>query len=216
MRIRFPILILVLAATLITGRNAYPGVTADGTTAYRHSGVPGFIVFTDNPADDPDGDLAPLGAGLETGDRCNATGTGNAGVTGLLCSGTLGDSVDAYTCASVLGAQHPGSTFWCLFSENPRIGNKAWAIKYVDGLIPTNDETSIVRCQGTDIFDPVAGCRLPPPEISVEDGFIKLETTEGATPLGINCSVPSQYGRMLIDNVNDLLYICSDTGWKSR
>ncbi len=54
------------------------------------------------------------------------------------------------------------------------------------------------------------------PEISVENGFIKMDTTEGYSPNAIDCSLPDHYGRTVIDEVADILYICIQTGWSAH
>lgn len=58
-------------------------------------------------------------------------------------------------------------------------------------------------------------CEVPPPlpEISIEEGFIKLHTTNGIAPLDYYCSSPEGYGRMVFDETTDVLYICGSTGW---
>lgn len=53
-----------------------------------------------------------------------------------------------------------------------------------------------------------------PQDISIENGFIKLDTTNGEAPRNVYCSLPDHWGRMSYDRVSDRLYICSDTGWK--
>lgn len=51
------------------------------------------------------------------------------------------------------------------------------------------------------------------PEISVEDGFIKLDTTGGYLPMENDCIVSEHYGRMVLDEVNGNIYICAELGW---
>jgi hypothetical protein len=83
-----------------------------------------------------------------------------------------------------------------------------------DGVIPTNDVASIVRCEEHDRFHPESGCR-PASQISINDGFIRLETTDGDAPIGADCSLDTHNGRMVVDDVNDLLYVCTASGWKT-
>ena len=199
---------------LIISFNAHAGVTADGTTAYRWSGGSTFVLFTDNPADDPDSFAAPLGTAGISELSCASGKTGDAPF-GLLCSGTPGDPIDNYACVeNVAGPPNATNTTWCLFSENPRIGGKAWAVKYVEGVIPTNDGASIVRCEAGDRFDSKTGCRAPS-QISIESGFIKLNTTDGSVPFGADCSETAHNGRMVVDDVSNVLYICTATGWRT-
>jgi hypothetical protein len=54
------------------------------------------------------------------------------------------------------------------------------------------------------------------PELSVKDGYIRLDTTNGSLPPSIDCSSPSQHaGRMVVDEENAVLYICIGTGWNA-
>jgi len=200
---------------LMISISAYAGVTDGDVTAYRNAALTGTVMFTDIPAQSPNSISAPLGAGTyDEFSGCNPNVAGTAGVTGLICSGTDGDPISTYTCEFAPGGTG-GSPNWCLFSENPRTGNKAWAIRFFNGTIPTNDGTSIVRCEGTDIFNPEYGCRPPASEISINGGFIKLDTTDGNAPLDAYCSETAHNGRMVVDDVDNKLYICTATGWKN-
>ena len=212
MRVKNLTLILVFVAGITISISGHAGVTDGGTTAYRWSSNHSVVVFTDNPASDPWNGAAPLGSGIVLGNSCISYGF----PSGLACEGTPGYPVGTYTCTVGTGAVNVPSTFWCLFSETPRIGSKAWAIKFVNGLIPSNDAASIVRCQGTDMFDAENGCRPPPPEISIDGGYIKLDTTAGNVPLDADCSLDAHDGRMVVDNINDILYICMQSVWEPR
>ena len=203
---------------LLTSINAYAGVTDGDVTAYRYEPSHAYVVFTDEPSDSPTSSSGPLGiAGLEA-KTCLAALVGGAGVSSQLCSGTFGDPVETYTCqVSGLGSPNPTNTTWCLFSENPRTGGKAWAVKYVNGLIPTNDGASIVRCEGTDVFHADYGCDAAlPSQISIDGGYMQVDTTDGNTPFGGDCAETAHNGRMVIDDVNNLLYICTANGWISK
>jgi len=210
MRIKSCASILALTAGLVTS-NSYAGVTADGITAYRFASS--VVWFTDNPADDPFSVNGPFGGATASLTTCSSNIFGTTGVGGLLCSGAPGATVETFTCVTGSGAPRPASSFWCLFSENPRTGNKAWAVKFVGGAIPTNGTSSIVRCQGTDLFDRVNGCRTPPSEVSIESGYIKLDTTAGDFPLDVDCSQDAHDGRMVFDETFNRLYICTQSGW---
>ena len=54
------------------------------------------------------------------------------------------------------------------------------------------------------------------PQISVADGFIKLDATQGTSPGDSDCTLPDHYGRMVFDDSNELLYICSQSGWVTK
>lgn len=54
------------------------------------------------------------------------------------------------------------------------------------------------------------------PEISVSGGFIKMDTTNGNQPDFIDCSTQEHYGRTVIDDVAEILYICTQNGWSAH
>ena len=95
-----------------------------------------------------------------------------------------------------------------------------WAI---DRDLPTgskittaNSSVRIHPCVASDVFSPETGC-LPPsprPDISIKRGYIKLDTTSVA-PNDYYCtaSTPEHYGRMVVDALTDVLYICTASGW---
>jgi hypothetical protein len=205
---------------LVTSISTYAGVTDGDVTAYRLANVQAYyVVFTNTKSDDPNSTTAPLGIGLLDASTCDST-AGSAVIGGLVCNGASGDPVADYSCTTVNLATNASNTTWCLFSENPRTGGKAWAVKYVGGYIPTNDGASIVRCEGTDIFDGTIGCTSLPPvdtsqDIAISEGYIKLDTTDGKGPPYWDCSDDAHQGRMVVDDVNDTLYICTDSGWKT-
>jgi hypothetical protein len=47
-------------------------------------------------------------------------------------------------------------------------------------------------------------------------GYIQLATTAGNTPSTTDCDENTEYGRMKVDEVNSLLYICTQSGWVSK
>lgn len=52
--------------------------------------------------------------------------------------------------------------------------------------------------------------------IQVEGSYIKLETLEGQPPPDEHCANNTHDGRMVVDSVNDLLYICTQSGWIAK
>lgn len=81
--------------------------------------------------------------------------------------------------------------------------------------IATPEITGIVPCYSADAFDPVTGCYSPDPlpdRISVEEGFIKLDSISSA-PRPQDCADDTHDGRMVVDSVNNRLYICTQSGW---
>ena len=49
-----------------------------------------------------------------------------------------------------------------------------------------------------------------------DGGYIKIATTSGNAPANSDCDDSSEYGRMKVDEVNSLLYICTQSGWVSK
>ena len=47
------------------------------------------------------------------------------------------------------------------------------------------------------------------------NGYTKLDLTAGAPPAA-DCDAALERGRMKVDNVAGLLYICVDSGWVSK
>ena len=91
-----------------------------------------------------------------------------------------------------------------------------WAVKANSqcDAIATPESTGLVPCLATDAFDSIYGCYAPnPPVITVEDGFIKLDTSS-APPSGAHCDESADEGRMVADTVNGILYICTAIGWE--
>lgn len=56
----------------------------------------------------------------------------------------------------------------------------------------------------------------PKPEISVNGGFIKMDITRGNHPDARDCSHQDHYGRAVIDDAADVLYICTQVGWSAH
>ena len=59
------------------------------------------------------------------------------------------------------------------------------------------------------------GTENPKSKLQV-NGYIQLATTSGNTPSNSDCDEDTEYGRMKVDEVNDLLYICTQSGWVSK
>ncbi len=208
------ILLITLSSNVL-----YAGVTDGGVTAFRPDSPTDFVViFTDNPGDDPLGLDAPLGvSGYDDIEGvCGSFVASVDGVNGLVCHGAPGDTVDTFTCDG--NSESQSDSLWCLFSENPRSGNKAWAVKFTAGLIPTNDGDSIVRCEGFDTFDPATGCTpgvagALPTQVNINGGYLKLDISPDGGPLDTDCQNPPHHGRMIVDSANSTLYFCTLSGW---
>lgn len=92
-----------------------------------------------------------------------------------------------------------------------------WAVKANSDCsdIATPETTGLVPCRSTDSFDPVMGCTEMGNQtgISVEASYIQLETYKNSAPPAAHCDDVTHEGRMIVDSVNDLLYICTQSGW---
>ncbi len=53
-------------------------------------------------------------------------------------------------------------------------------------------------------------------EIIVDGGYFNLDITNGNEPETIHCMTAQNYGRMVVDEVNNILYICTQSGWISK
>lgn len=95
-----------------------------------------------------------------------------------------------------------------------------WAIKANSDCsgIATPETTGLEPCRKNDNFDPVLGCTPTgnPPQIRVESGYIKLEVSSGSPPPISHCGNGTHRGRMVVDDVNNLLYICTQSGWITK
>ena len=54
-----------------------------------------------------------------------------------------------------------------------------------------------------------------PPVMTIETGYIQLDTY-GEAPPAPHCADITHQGRMVIDSVNGLIYICTETGWIAK
>jgi hypothetical protein len=63
-------------------------------------------------------------------------------------------------------------------------------------------------------FSPGTTGLATPPQLSIESGYIKLDTIGDALPHIPHCDDPSHYGRMMYAELNSSLYICGPFGWK--
>ncbi len=51
------------------------------------------------------------------------------------------------------------------------------------------------------------------PEISVKGGYFNLDVTTGNMPPLSDCSTTEHMGRMVLDEVSEVLYLCAQSGW---
>jgi len=59
------------------------------------------------------------------------------------------------------------------------------------------------------------GTTGPNSKLEVSGGYIELDTTTGAPPVG-DCDAVDEIGRMKMDDSNTNLYVCSSTGWVTK
>lgn len=114
------------------------------------------------------------------------------GGIGTGASGILTDTMPAHPDLEFMFPASPGT--WV--ATDDRDGNNVGSINGIYGLV--DGEVS------------------DKPQISVADGFIKLDATNGTAPGDSDCTLPDHYGRMVFDDSNDLLYICSQSGWVTK
>ena len=101
----------------------------------------------------------------------------------------ISNHVDSNSCAQYSSNYSGGNlnrddNFWTYFCP------KAGLIDYIDSTI-----------------------RGEKAEISVSNGYIKLDITSGQAPAESDCNNASHEGRMVLDNVNETLYVCTKNGW---
>ena len=58
------------------------------------------------------------------------------------------------------------------------------------------------------------GTTAPQSALQVE-GYVQLDLTGGSLPPDEDCNEPEEYGRMVIDEINEDIYICVVSGWKT-
>ncbi|WP_200333264.1 hypothetical protein [Thiocystis violacea] len=54
------------------------------------------------------------------------------------------------------------------------------------------------------------------PEIKIQGGYFNADTTSGSFPPANDCAGQQHYGRMIVDEVNSILYICTLNGWDAH
>ena len=52
--------------------------------------------------------------------------------------------------------------------------------------------------------------------VSVSGAYVTLDITNGSAPPVNNCQDDRHYGRMVVDDVNSILYVCDQTGWTAH
>lgn len=88
------------------------------------------------------------------------------------------------------------------------------------GQLPVGEYNVLYRVQysigSEDLGTESLVVREAVPEISVEGGYLKLDTLAGAAPDPNHCLSDSDRGRMLFDDANGVLYICAQSGWVTK
>ena len=142
-------------------------------------------------------------------------GVALSGING--CGTSAVNPVSSATCPFV-----EGETFTPCQSDQyvlvqTTISGHYWAVLANSNCtaIALPESTALIPCRLTDAFDPVTGCAtINPPVFTVEDGYIKMGS--GRAPPDSDCTDSTHIGRMAVDGVNDLIYVCTPTGWSVR
>lgn len=53
-------------------------------------------------------------------------------------------------------------------------------------------------------------------QLSIQGGFLKLDVTNGKVPADNECNEVMHRGRMVYDDINDLVYYCGVNGWSAK
>ena len=87
----------------------------------------------------------------------------------------------------------------------------------------TNHQRGIIQFKTNNVeamrisADGLVGIGNPTPNSALHvDGFIQLDTNSGSPPAAGDCTDEDERGRMIVDDVNDLLYICMASGWVAK
>lgn len=106
--------------------------------------------------------------------------------------GTLTDTMPAHPDLEFLLPTSPG--LWIAIDERDGVdlGKIVGAYSLLDGEVTTR------------------------PQLTVVDGFVKLDAVPGTAPAAADCILQDHYGRMTFDASSGLLYICSQSGWISK
>ncbi len=109
---------------------------------------------------------------------------------------------DVSVILTVTMPSHPDLEF--MFSASPG----AWVAK------DERDEDNVGTISGS--YALRDGEVINRPQISVLDGFIKLDATQGNVPDEADCTLLNHYGRMVFDEIDELIYVCSQSGWITK
>lgn len=149
-----------------------------------------------------------------------ANGSWFGGLVGIYaCEDAAADPVSSASCSYHLGFWRSCTPKEFILVQTVNSGHY-WAVKA--NLFCTNiaapEATGLVPCLQTDVFDPVNGCGQFKNQtaISAKGGYIQLEVQHDRLPPETHCSDSSHHGRLVVDDVNDLLYICTQSGWIAK
>lgn len=82
--------------------------------------------------------------------------------------------------------------------------------QWADAGLPDWDRVLPFICEWDELSSEIK------PEISVVDGFIKLDIANEGEPLNADCSSNSHEGRMVLDSDAGILYLCTSSGWLAK
>jgi len=160
------------------------------------------------------------GSGVDEGLLGVQDGNWRSGPTsGINSCGT--DPVDPVSSATCSYSQGVAITA-CIGDEfilvQTTVSGHFWAVKGDSGCtnIAAPETTGLVPCLSSSAFNPATGCspNPSPSEITIEEGYITLGTHSGAPPPNEHCTETAHGGRMVVDNVNSRIYICTQKGWE--
>ncbi|EGV27554.1 hypothetical protein ThidrDRAFT_4635 [Thiorhodococcus drewsii AZ1] len=178
------------------------GHEGDGTVSLGNAGVI-ILKFTDNSlttSGDVSADLWIFeeGPAIEPTEVYIKTDLGNWISVGDTSGGTYGIDIDQFIGVGVVE------------------GESYTYVKLVD-LLP--DQGGSPNYAGADI-DAVGAISsiqsTNKPEIRVDSGYVNLSVTSGETPPEADCATSRDHGRMVFDEINQILHICSPAGWVDK
>jgi len=108
------------------------------------------------------------------------------------------------------GARGAASTIEFFATENFTNTAKGTAIRF--GTIPNGTTVRNERMLIDHNGNVGIGTETPQSTLQV-NGYVQLALTDGTPPPKEDCDESSEYGRMMVDQINSNLYICVEDGW---
>lgn len=148
---------------------------------------------------------------------------GGGAFTGRLVRGTsdepsavqIDDTIAAFTGQGYNGVGIGGRSKGGMFiraEENWTPGAEGTRIVFV--TTPTGSSSPAERLRISSEGNVGIGTETPQSALQV-DGYVQLALTDGNMPPEADCDESSEYGRMMVDQINEDVYICVVSGWKT-